>query len=447
MFCHNCGTTIDDSQQFCPKCGTAVESNQSTQEQPAAQPANNGYAPQAVAADKGAGFNPKMLVPIILGAVAVIAILVVVLVVKHINDTKINLNDYVKGLDFDGYDTVGTATVDFDTKKLYKDCDEISKKVKKVKDKDYDTWASKELGIKYKLSEDSELSNGDTVTLTWDVDVEDIKKEFGIRVSCKDMEFEVKHLDEVDVIDVFKYVEISYSGTDPRGYASASLSKEAEGDWTSAVWFSVEGKDKDNGYLSNGDTIVVSLSQDNDYYADYYGFVAKESSKEFTVEGLQAYITSFDDIPEDVIEEIHEEVKYDFDYDYVDNWNKGEALTGFTYLGHYFMTPDGSDDYYSYNNLLYMVYQVDVSLPADVPSYTYYYVVRYTNFMFDNEGECTLDADNYYKVYGYIDTDIRVPNSYGEYYFYGQESLDDFYDEYVEKYEHDYDLVTETDMD
>lgn len=71
-----------------------------------------------------------MLIGIIGGACALVAIIVVaaVLVVNH--KTKINLNDYIN-IEYDGYDTYGRASIDFDSDKYFEDLQKASSSFKR----------------------------------------------------------------------------------------------------------------------------------------------------------------------------------------------------------------------------------------------------------------------------------------------------------------------------
>ena len=139
-YCVACGSKMNATSRFCPKCGAdnGVR-NQSGQQGNAYQ---QGYAQQrntqtsqmnnqmkAFTTKYKKNSEFKKTVAIIGGAVAAILILIIILRVA-IKPT-INLNKYTE-VTFDGYDSVGTASVTFDRDKFEEDYDsKLTKKLKK----------------------------------------------------------------------------------------------------------------------------------------------------------------------------------------------------------------------------------------------------------------------------------------------------------------------------
>ena len=137
MFCSKCGAQIEDGTKFCPKCGqpaeTATAPESASEPAPAPAPAS---APAPAAAPAAAPKKPKNLGLIIAGALGAFLILFILMIVIHVQPKKINLNKYVN-VEFEGYQTVGTATIVFDEEAYTKDLKKALK-IKDVKVKDGD---------------------------------------------------------------------------------------------------------------------------------------------------------------------------------------------------------------------------------------------------------------------------------------------------------------------
>lgn len=200
MICVHCGRDIPNGTKFCPFCGQPVAADQ-----PAGQPAFNiqpgasvqpPQQPPVMGAQQPMGGQPaaatatvtpkapidpkKLAVPVAVAAVVVVG---GVLIATH--KPTVNLNKYIT-LSAEGYNSIGTLDVEFDTDKLEKDYGKkIAKNFQKaMKNHEEDTYGLSNLaGSLYEGGETSlfvtycadgsadktrNLSNGDVVTYTWD---------------------------------------------------------------------------------------------------------------------------------------------------------------------------------------------------------------------------------------------------------------------------------------
>lgn len=191
MICVHCGRDIPNGTKFCPFCGQPVVADQ-----PAGQPAFNiqpgasvrpPQQPPVMGAQQPMGGQPaaatatvtpkapidpkKLAVPV---AVAAVVIVGGVLIATH--KPTVNLNKYIT-LSAEGYNSIGTLDVEFDTDKLEKDYGKkIAKNFQKaMKNHEEDTYGLSNLaGSMYEGSETSLFvtycadgsANGDTVTVT-----------------------------------------------------------------------------------------------------------------------------------------------------------------------------------------------------------------------------------------------------------------------------------------
>ena len=106
----------------------------------------------------------------------------------------------------------------------------------------------------------------------------------------------VEELSEVEYVDIFKDVDLQFSGIS--GKATAELSLTGSGDILNACKFTIEP----NNGLQNGDTVTVTI-ENTDSLLDEFHTLPEAESKTFTVSGLEYYATA-EDIPMDVVQEI-----------------------------------------------------------------------------------------------------------------------------------------------
>ena len=361
LFCPNCGTILEEGVNFCPQCGTkreditkamvvspapqqsAVtpqqpEQNQFIQqstEQPAVQqsesnsmgPAQN---PQQVINNTNTEKKPlpKWIYGVIGGAAALIVILVVALSAKK----TIDLNDYLT-VTFDGYDTIGTARAELDGDALLQELLAKGKGLKNLND--IQLWnMMDQVDADPVLSNTSDLSNGDQVDLTWDVTDEAFEKLFKVKVKHHDETYTVSGLTELGTFDPFEGVEVTYAGIEPYGEVVLTNSPQMR----SGLRYSFD-KDTD---LSNGDTVTLSVDAYNGdikrYCAESFGEIPSSTSKTYTVEGLQGYVTSGEEIPEEIMAAMIKQGEDTYAAETADKWGTedGSVLDSFTCVGYYF---------------------------------------------------------------------------------------------------------------
>ena len=323
MFCPKCGKEISDSVIVCPKCGTRIHDTKTTNKIDKKEMEDFvKKLKDNLKKDKVRNFfkNFKNNKKFAIGALGVLVLIVVVILVSG-RKTSINLNDYLS-VGFDGYDTVGTAYADFDYEKFMNKYEEklkwnnsYLKKLERSAENEnftnsflaeilfeYTTGTPAELLYEYVINAGlldvrSNLSNGDTVTWEWSIS-EDSQKEMEKMLDCKlifsDQEFKVQGLEKADTVDPFSILQVEYEGISPNG--SAYLQSNAKDEFESMIQFET---DKSNG-LSNGDILTVSVNDDNaDYLLSNYGKILSPLQKEYTVEGLDEYVGSWNELTDD----------------------------------------------------------------------------------------------------------------------------------------------------
>lgn len=142
------------------------------------------------------------------------------------------------------------------------------------------------------------LKNGDEISVTANID-EQIAKELGIKFKFKDISMKVEGLQEAIVItqeELFKDVVVEFTGTAPE--AKAQIRNTSDDEIISKIKF---GIDKDYG-LNIGEKIVVQASNTEDFMGD--GYVFEDTSKEYTVDKVDTYITDFSQMTEESLTKI-----------------------------------------------------------------------------------------------------------------------------------------------
>ena len=284
---------------------------------------------------------------------------------------EINLNDYVV-VEYEGYDSMGTAVATFDYKGLRKDFKEVLKLTKagekeqenlkdEAKDRDYGTSTPELLAacLDGSLDNTDGLSNGDTITFEWAIDEEQIEKLFNCDLVYSSIEFEVEDLEEITRVDLFKDIKVNITGTSP--FVDVKL--EGSCDYREVSFRVIP----ESSYgLMNGDAVkvVAEIEGESDiekYFFENYEVLPEALEMEYTVEGLSSYVTSASDLSDEVLEKMKKEVEDDIS-SYVAPWESGDnrRLLGCEYIGMYVRTL--KEGKYGDECLITLVYRCDSAL-------------------------------------------------------------------------------------
>lgn len=290
----------------------------------------------------------------------------------------IDVADYLK-YDIDGFSGEGELTyeIDYDAliedNKALKDC--TSSKVKKA--------------IKGKWDKVSEIKNGDEINFEWDISDKKIEEEYNVRFEADDIEVVVKDLKEIPKLDPFDYVEVKFSGIAPNGNAEMTVNtadlpvEELE--------FSI----REAHGLSNGDEVTISLrNKDAEKICKEKGYKLTETTKTYTVEGLEEYVMSVDDIDNETIDSLKDQAE-DLFFAKTD-WAEDEVVTDCSLYGYYFVhLKDGLKPDYIHDkaNIIYLILQISVEHSSGTVRYFYY--VSFEDLIKAQDGK--VRADDLYK--------------------------------------------------
>ena len=481
MICVHCGRDIPNGTKFCPFCGQPVAADQ-----PAGQPAFNiqpgasvrpPQQPPVMGAQQPMGGQPaaatatvtpkapidpkKLAVPVAVAAVVVVG---GVLIATH--KPTVNLNKYIT-LSAEGYNSIGTLDVEFDTDKLEKDYGKkIAKNFQKaMKNHEEDTYGLSNLaGSLYEGGETSlfvtycadgsadktrNLSNGDVVTYTWDGVNEQTKKEaeelFGVKIKCSDVTYKVSGLTAVNTFDAFDGVEVEFNGISPDGSATVNTLPTAEA--AKGLYYTLD----EQYNLANGDTVTVTVHSNRDDFSDCiekYGAIPAATEKTYTVEGLNEYVTDSDGLTESVLVSLQNQAQDVLNAYIAKSWDSEcVTLKGMSYLGYYILTPKNKDNYGVSQDVIILPYQVTSHnhfeddkgqvYDADV---SYYWYIAFRNVSKDADGNIAGGLDDYYTANASFDVKTGLDDGWWEKYwsYDGYQTLDELYSNAVTRNVEDY---------
>lgn len=390
MYCTNCGAKIADDVSRCPNCGhefrtEGAKVRNRVSDTPADKLRQNTGGATSKNGQKRNSSGKKIIL-----AVCAVIIVSVVIVAFNVNRTKkIDLEKYVE-IGYHGYNGYASADVTMNWTDLYSEIYEATGgKSDGVNDVDDLVDALQEnreiaqaigsISIEF-TSEKEKLSNGDliTVDITYD---NDLAKKSKIEFTGGSVSQTVEDLDEVEQIDPFKDLEVTFSGTSPQG--TIAYSYQGNDERISRLTFSVSQSD----HLKNGDIVSIAVNPD-DAITGQEGYICTRKSEEYAVEGLDEYVRSFADIPEDFLDKMKMEAE-DSVYAYTaGNYNYGVSLSGdLSYAGYMMNFAKNGDAGSQGMNNVYLIYSGVVSdADGDFGTAKVYYPVRFSNILKTKDG-------------------------------------------------------------
>ena len=357
--------------------------------------------------------------------------------------TTVKLDKYVT-ITAEGYDSMGTASYDFDYDAFKKD---YSGKIKTSKNSnELSGWGllsgetSDELLLDFcvsqKLDKTSGLSNGDVVTLKWNCEDAMAEEYFNVKLDYSDVTYTVKGLEEVGKFNPFDYVTVTFSGISPNG--SVTITPNYDKAEMQYVSFSA---DKNSGLkVGESVTVTASISGSTDSFVEKFGAVLGKTEEAYTVENLAHYISDISDIPEDMYNKMDKQLQDNFNAHVANSWDAAESAS-INLIGNYLVTlKEGMSG--SPNNYIYFVYRVTYS-NDHINDYTYYWYGYYEDTMILADGTCTVDLSQYTvseasSSWGYHSGDYLSPNEGN--YVAGFADIDSLFNQHIvskiEKYEY-----------
>ncbi len=420
---------------------------------PQAAPAPDAAPKKELTPEEKKKKTTKIIVGVAIGVgVAIVGIILLSLLISILTvfkKPKVNLNKYVT-VSYDGYEGRGRATAVIDYNQLrsdYRNKIKIKRKYADAIRPNYFGYASAtdaEVGMEYFLDSihvsvepGSGLTTGDSVQVTFDIDDATLTEYCKVKVKHKDFSSKAEGFKQAALFDPFEFITLSYSGIAPNGYVN--IAKDFSNEMVDYINYEVSK----NSELRNGDKIIVKAKIGNeDSFADRFGALPNQDEKEYTVEGLPAYIQSASEIPDETIQKITAQANDTIRSKYKregSNYSAGYEVESVQYVGNYFLKPKAGSG--NNGNAVFFVFKVNYNAHyreenAQVSTYV---VFRYNDIknlpdegVYVNVMEYQLLADSYL-VEGVFNNE--------NFYVYGYGSIDQVFDKFVvsnmEKYEYE----------
>lgn len=335
----------------------------------------------------------------IAGGILVVIMVAVMLISGH--KEKINLEDYIK-VEVDGYNGSGTAEVEWKesldkaiVKALGYDEDDVKDLTDSESLEIYNEYKEVMDAIEFKVDKEENLSNGDKITVKITYDNKEAK-EHGIKFTGEKYVMTVKGLEELRGVDPFDGLEVTYSGKSPN--ASVRFEYKGEEDFINGYYFKA---DKEDG-LRVGDKITVTCEVP-DYAIDDKGVKITSTTKEYTVENVEAYLEKLADVESKVLTDIKTETE-DVVNAYFTKEKDSLKKDELKYEGLYVLTKKDEDTWYGYNTV-YVIYSANVSCKVKSGDKKFkttkvYFPVKFTEVIEGLDGKVTWKRYDYDDIQG-----------------------------------------------
>ena len=243
------------------------------------------------------------------------------------------------------------------------------------------------------LSEESQLENGDHVSLSCKEDLSWIEKSYNVKLLWEDKDLVVKGLYERTAVNPFDFLDVQFTGNSPQIRAELSL-KDAPA-WMELSDVNISKREG----LASGDKIQVTFYQELTRKAEKEHIYFLETEKEYEVPKANAYWTSGKDIPGDTLrllqeafmDSLHREMTGGTEGEYVD-------LSGISvqYLGNYFLSRKEDAPVLGHNRL-FLLFEVHVPLKlkdGSVQNIQYCNGIEYQDLLMDQNGKALVKPED-----------------------------------------------------
>lgn len=209
-----------------------------------------------------------------------------------------------------------------------------------------------------------------------------------------DFEADNEDAEKAKEIDVFKDIELSFSGIAPKADVNINITSNSENlDILQSCYYNLAVEPMSN--LKNGDKVVVTIKKP-ERLLDSFNIVPIELSKEYIVDGLESYVDSADQIPKEIIKEFAKQYIEDTQSELEDEdmWSYSEVKYYGTYL---LLVKDGA--WINHTNELRIFLYYDRYVNGEYHS-TVYEPLIFNDIVAKKDGSVELDyADGYKSIF------------------------------------------------
>ena len=292
------------------------------------------------------------------------------------------------------------------------------------------------------VSELTNLANGDVIKIEAGSNSPD-NKFFDKKFKTGSIQFKINGLTEGKSVDVFDKAdfEISFAGVNGSGKVVVNWNASGMDDLT--VRFAV--KENTNAY-SNGDKVEIVVEYDVEEWTSK-GYYPREEYRIVTVEGLTTYLTSMEDITDEQLDQMKISVENEIKRDAKEKWYKEISIENISYVGSCLLNKREGIFFYGPENLLYMVFKVDVyenygPNGGEDTHFSYYTYGLYEGLLIDEKNNIELENIPISLCWEEFDRVIKMNASsvfgYSTVYYNGYETLEELFRDNVIAYEDKY---------
>ena len=243
----------------------------------------------------------------------------------------------------------------------------------------------------------------------------------------------VSGLEEIREIDPFEGVELTFDGTSPNAFASAQNNSSEPA--LEYVYFEVSPNDG----LKEGDTVTVRIpNYDEEDIIKNYGVRFSQTEKTYTVEGVDAYLMTNDNLDPAALETMKQATEEYVEEYFNDDYRAKEIkASDVQYVGYYLLTNKSTNVWTGYNKV-YVVYSATVSSKAKKKTFkpkTVYFPVEYDDIKKLADGTYEINT-SYRRILGSTDLQFGYWQTVD-----GYTSLETMADELIHDDEENYDGI------
>lgn len=288
-----------------------------------------------------------------------------------------------------------------------------------------------ESAVSYDISPKENLSNGDEVIVTAQINNEAVEK-YKIKFEAKEKKFVVEGLPEVQTIDLFENIDVTFQGIAPDATAAIT---DANTDYFVYTQYALDKKNN----LNIGDIVTVTAKYNKEELLSA-GYVAENDTKEFMVSSIPKYVTELSEIPDDILGKMKKQIEDAMLAQVASKWAEKESLSEMNYVGSYLLKLKNGM-YGDKSNYLYIIYKIDVENSTD--TFSFYTYGCFGNLIILEDGTCSVDLSSYQTPSGVALFGTVSGEAFrkGDYYYFGYEDIESLFNNCVtaniENYEYE----------